>query len=63
MVLGSFYRDDLVGQPDLLVQADGATWIAFLRRHRKLLLDLLTGRICPRGNPRLLLRFARCFAV
>ena len=62
MVLGSFYRDDLVGQPDLLVQADRATWIGFMRKQRNLLLALLTGRIRLRGNPRLLL-FARCFAV
>ena len=63
MVFGSCYRDDLVGQSDLLVQADGASWIAFLRRQRKLLLARLTGRICLRGNPRLLLRIVRCFAV
>ena len=53
---------DLIGQPDLLVQADGATWIGFLRKQRNLLLALLTGRIRLRGNPRLLLRIARCFA-
>ncbi len=56
-------QDDLVGRPDLLVQADAATWVAFLRRQRNLLLALLTGRIRLRGNPRLLLRFVRCFAV
>ena len=56
-------QDDLVGRPDLLVQADGATWIAFLRRERSPLLALLTGRIRLRGNPLLLLRFARCFPV
>jgi putative sterol carrier protein len=63
VVLGSFYRDDLEGQPDLLVQAHGATWIAFLRKQRNLLLALLTGRSRLRGNPQRLLRFARCFAV
>ena len=52
-----------MGQSDLLVQADGATWIAFLRKQRNLLLALLTGRIRLRGNPLLLLRFARCFAL
>ena len=51
-----------MGQSDLLVQADGATWIAFLRQQRNLLLALLTGRIRLRGNPLLLLRIARCFA-
>ena len=61
MVLGSCYRDDLVGQPDLLVQADGASWIAFLRKQCNLLLALVTGRICLRGNPPLLRRFAGCF--
>jgi hypothetical protein len=61
VVLGSFNRDDLVGQPDPLVQADGATWIAFLCKQRNLLLALLTGRNRLRGNPRRLLRFARCF--
>jgi hypothetical protein len=61
VVLGSSYRDDLVGQSDQLVQADGATWIAFLRRQRKLLLALVTGRIRLRGNPPLLRRFAGCF--
>ena len=63
MVLGSFCRGDLVGQSDLLVQADGATRIAFLRKQRNLLLALLTGRSRLRGNPQRLLRFARCFAV
>jgi hypothetical protein len=56
-------QNDLVGRADLLVQADGATWIGFLRKQRNLLLALLTGRIRLRGNPRLLLRFARCFPV
>ncbi len=56
-------QEDLVGRPDLLVQADGATWIGFLRKERPLLLALLTRRIRLRGNPLLLLRFARCFAV
>jgi hypothetical protein len=50
-----------VGQPDLLVQADGASWIAFLRKQCNLLLALVTGRICLRGNPPLLRRFAGCF--
>ncbi len=56
-------QEGLVGRPDLVVQADGATWIGFLRKERNLFLALLRRRIRLRGNPLLLLAFARCFAV
>jgi hypothetical protein len=44
------------------VQADGATRIAVLGKQRNVLLALHTGRTHLGGNPRLLLRFARCIA-
>jgi NAD-dependent dihydropyrimidine dehydrogenase PreA subunit len=49
------------GTPDLQVQADGETWIGFLRRERSLVWALLRGKIRLRGSLRLLPAFGRCF--
>ncbi|MDX2037245.1 MAG: SCP2 sterol-binding domain-containing protein [Isosphaeraceae bacterium] len=49
------------GTPDLRVQADGETWIGFLRRERSLVWALLRGKIRLRGSLRLLPAFGRCF--
>ena len=38
-----------------------AAWMRFLARERGLLGALLGRKIRPRGNPRLLLAFGRCF--
>lgn len=51
----------LAGEPDLLITADAASWIAFLRKERGLLPALLTRRVRLKGSPRLLLAFGRCF--
>jgi Fe-S-cluster-containing hydrogenase component 2 len=54
-------HDGSIGQPDLRVEADSDSWIGFLRKERKALLAILTGKIRVRGDIRLLLKFARCF--
>jgi Fe-S-cluster-containing hydrogenase component 2 len=54
-------HDGLVGKPNLVVKADGKTWIAFLRKERNILLAILTRKIRVKGDIRLLLKFAKCF--
>jgi NAD-dependent dihydropyrimidine dehydrogenase PreA subunit len=51
----------LQGKADLMLTADAATWLAFLRRDRGLLGAVLSRRIRIKGNPKLLKAFARCF--
>ncbi|MCP5110390.1 MAG: 4Fe-4S ferredoxin, partial [bacterium] len=49
------------GAPDLRLTADSSTWLRFLAKEVSILRALPTLRIRLRGNPRLLLAFARCF--
>jgi len=51
----------LEGKPDLTVTADATAWLEFLRRERKLAVMLATGNLRIKGDPRLLLKFGRCF--
>jgi hypothetical protein len=51
----------LVGEADLAMTADGATWLGSLRGERSLLWAILTRKIRLRGKPRLLAAFGRCF--
>ncbi len=48
-------------QPDLLVTADSATWLGFLKKERSLIWALLRRKIRLSGSPRLLVAFGRCF--
>ena len=50
-----------VGEPNLRVRADSATWLGFLRNDRSLVWSLLTRRIRLRGNPKHLMAFGKCF--
>jgi ferredoxin len=54
-------QNGLVGQPNMHVTADAATWLRFLAKETKLVWALLTRRIRLRGNPKWLLAFSRCF--
>ena len=54
-------RNGLVGRPDVHVEADSKTWLAFLAREKRLLPALLTRQIRLSGSPRLLLAFSKCF--
>ncbi|QGM96311.1 SCP2 sterol-binding domain-containing protein [Methylocystis parvus] len=54
-------QDGLVGRADFTVTADGETWIRFLRKEASLPWALLSRRVKLRGDPRLLLAFAKCF--
>jgi len=49
------------GQPDLRVRADTETWLGFLAGEKKLVSALLTRRLRLSGDPRLLVRFGKCF--
>lgn len=51
----------LVGQPDLAVQADGASWVRFLRGDVSVLRLLLTRKLKLKGSPKLLVAFGKCF--
>ncbi|MBM3551297.1 MAG: 4Fe-4S ferredoxin [Alphaproteobacteria bacterium] len=53
--------DGLGGESRLTVTADSETWLRFLRKETSLVSALLRGKIRLRGDPRLLLAFARCF--
>ena len=52
----------LVGACDLLVRADSKAWLRFLRKEIGVPRLLLTRKLRPRGNPRLLVTFGRCFS-
>ncbi|WP_206352423.1 epoxyqueuosine reductase [Tautonia rosea] len=53
--------DGCVGQPDLRVTTDSASWLRFLRKEISIVWLLLTLRVRLRGDPRLLIAFGRCF--
>ncbi len=50
-----------VGDADLKVRADTATWIAFLRKEKSIVPALLLRRIKLTGPPKLLIAFGKCF--
>jgi epoxyqueuosine reductase QueG len=50
-----------VGEADLTVSADAETWIKFLRKENNLFWILLTRKLRLRGDPRLLIKFGKCF--
>ncbi|MGF1521628.1 MAG: SCP2 sterol-binding domain-containing protein [Leptolyngbyaceae cyanobacterium] len=54
-------HDGHVGQPNLLITADSQTWIKFLGKESNLAWALLRRKIRLKGDPRLLLKFAKCF--
>jgi len=54
-------EDGLVGKADLLVDADAKTWIGFLRQEKNLIWALLTRKLRLKGDPRLLVKFGKCF--
>ncbi len=49
------------GRADLHVTADSKTWLGFLRKDHGLVWALLRRKIRIQGDPRLLLRFGKCF--
>jgi ferredoxin len=51
-----------VGDPDLHIKADAATWLRFVRKETSIVWELLRRRIRIQGPPRLLREFGRCFA-
>ena len=56
-------EDGLIGKSDLTVKADAKTWIGFLRQEKNLLWALLTMKLRLKGDPRLLVKFGKCFPV
>ena len=55
--------DAHAGKADLHVIADSKTWLGFLRKDHGLVWALIRRKIRIQGDPRLLLRFGRCFAA
>ena len=51
----------LAGTADLVVQADSASWLRFVRKERGLAPLLLQRKVRLKGSPRLLMAFGRCF--
>jgi ferredoxin len=51
----------LDGGADLEVSADSEAWLGFLRRERRLVWEMVRGRIRLRGSPTRLKEFGRCF--
>ena len=56
-------EDGHTGQADLHVTADSGAWLGFLRKDHGLAWALLRRKVRIQGDPRLLLRFGKCFAV
>jgi hypothetical protein len=54
-------KEGHVGDADLKVTADSATWLGFLAKERNLVWALLRRKIRIKGSPRLLLAFGKCF--
>ena len=54
-------QEGMVGSADLLVRADSATWVRFLRGDISIVRALLTRRVRLEGPARLLIAFGRCF--
>jgi Fe-S-cluster-containing hydrogenase component 2 len=54
-------KEGHVGNADLKVTADSATWLGFLAKERNLVWALLRRKIRIKGSPRLLLAFGKCF--
>ena len=50
-----------VGEADLRVYADAASWLGFLAKERSLVWAILRRRIRLKGSPKLLMQFGRCF--
>ncbi len=54
-------ENGLLGQSNIKVTADAATWLGFLAQEKNLVWALLTRRVRLQGNPKWLLAFKRCF--
>ena len=54
-------KEGHVGNSDIRVIADSATWLGFLAKERNLVWALLRRKIRIKGSPRLLLTFGKCF--
>jgi epoxyqueuosine reductase QueG len=54
-------QNTLEGVPDIFIEADARTWLAFLAREKNLLTALVQRRIKIKGSPRLMQSFAKCF--
>ena len=54
-------RDGLHGKADLRVTADSKSWLGFLAGEKSLPLALIRRRVRIKGDPRLLLKFGKCF--
>jgi epoxyqueuosine reductase QueG len=53
--------DGLIGKADLTISADAKTWVGFLRQEKNLVWALLTRKLRLKGDPRLLVKFGKCF--
>jgi ferredoxin-NADP reductase/ferredoxin len=54
-------KNGLLGKANLRVTADAKTWLGFLAHEKNLPLALLRRKIRIKGDPRLLLKFGKCF--
>ncbi len=52
-----------VGKPDISINADSKTWLAFLSKEKGLFHALLTRKIKIKGSPLRMKEFARCFPL
>ena len=50
-----------VGKADIKITADANTWIRFLRKETHIAWAILRRKIKIKGNPKLLLKFGKCF--
>ncbi|TKJ86252.1 4Fe-4S ferredoxin [Paenibacillus sp. CFBP13512] len=54
--------DGLHGKPDIQITVDSKTWLKIVAKEKNVGVALLTGKLRFKGNPKLLIKFEKCFA-
>jgi Fe-S-cluster-containing hydrogenase component 2 len=54
-------QDGLIGEPNIRIVADAATWIGFLRKERSIVWSIIRRRVRVKGPLSLLTAFGKCF--
>ncbi|MBE0338518.1 SCP2 sterol-binding domain-containing protein [Paenibacillus sp. 23TSA30-6] len=55
-------RDGFHCKPDIRITVDSKTWIGIVAKEKNVVAALLTRKLRIKGNPKLLMKFERCFS-
>ncbi|MBD1382437.1 SCP2 sterol-binding domain-containing protein [Bacillus sp. IB182487] len=55
-------RDGFHGKPDIRITVDSKTWLKIVAKEKNVAAALLTRKLRIKGNPKLLMKFEKCFA-